>query len=138
MIVIFFTKKFSCRWILFLYKEKNNFWNFFPIDIFEKDYIGMQFETLHSWFTSFNEIINEENKKEKYEISMKICDLFLKKNEYAMKHPIKTITDWLKQKNKNYIDINKWFIDFYKKICDKEFLKKLKTKKTNNIAKKMK
>ena len=79
MIVIFFTKKFSCRWILFLYKERNNFWNFFPIDIFEKDYIGMQFETLHSWFTSSNEIINEENRKEKYEISMKICDLFLKK-----------------------------------------------------------
>ena len=117
-------------------KKKIIFETFWPIEIFKKEYKWMQFETLHSWFLSFSEIINAENKKEKYNMSPQICDLFLKTNEYTTNRPIKTIINLLKEKNNNYIAINRWFINFYKKISNHEFLKKLKLKDGKQYYKK--
>jgi len=117
-------------------KKEITFKTFYPIEIFENEYKTMQFESLHSWFTSFSEIIDAESKKERYDISFKICDIFLKKNKYTTNHPIKTIIGLLKQKDCYYTDINRWFIDFYKKISNYEFLKKLKLKNGNQYYKK--
>lgn len=88
----------------------------------------MQFEDLHAWFESFNQIINDDVKKMKYEQTCGICNILLKQNNLTKKHPIGTIINWIKSKNDNYIGINIWFIDFYKRITDKSFLENLKNK----------
>ena len=91
-------------------KQEISFQTFFPLKIFKSVYekTTMQFEDLHAWFESFNQIINDDVKKMKYEQTCGICNILLKQNNLTKKHPIGTIINWIKSKNDNYIGINIW------------------------------
>lgn len=128
----YLSKEYLANEFLSNTQKRIDFKTFYPIKIFEVEYKNnMQFENLRSWFLSFTEIINE-NIKNNYAPIIEIVETLIKDKNIVDQHPIKTIFNLIKHetiKKQFYIDINKWFIDFYKKNFKWSFSKKIKVKK---------
>lgn len=130
----YLSKEYLANEFLSKTQKRIDFKTFWPIKIFKVEYKSncMQFENLKSWFQSFTEIIDESIEKNINNTIIEIVETLIKDKNIVNQHPIKTIFDLIKNETKEkqlyYIDINKWFIDFYKRITNEAFLKKIKLK----------